>query len=106
MSAITAAPDNGTATWAPMTREQREQFDTDGYLVLKGVLSPDEVRHYASVLDVAHATHPRAADGSLHLLSAVTSCPELAGLIDHPATFPLVWSILGWNVHIYHSHLD
>ncbi|GAB3866741.1 phytanoyl-CoA dioxygenase family protein [Dactylosporangium cerinum] len=58
MSAIAAAPDNGTATWAPMTREQREQFDADGYLVLKGVLSPDEVRHYASVLETAHRQHP------------------------------------------------
>ncbi|WP_433053954.1 phytanoyl-CoA dioxygenase family protein [Dactylosporangium sp. CS-033363] len=106
MSATTTAGPAAGTGWVPMTAEQREQFDTDGYLVLKGVLSPDEVRHYASVLDVAHATHPRAADGSLHLLSAVTSCPELAGLIDHPATFPLVWSMLGWNVHIYHSHLD
>ncbi|GAA0724641.1 phytanoyl-CoA dioxygenase family protein [Dactylosporangium roseum] len=97
----TAAP-----TWTPMTSEQREQFDTDGYLVLRGVLSPDEVRHYSSVLDAAHAGHPRASDGSLHLLSAVANCPELVDLIDHPATFPLVWSVLGWNIHIYHSHLD
>ena len=102
MSATTTA----APTWAPMTSEQREQFDTDGYLVLKGVLSPDEVRYYSSVLDVAHAQHPRAADDSLHLLSAVSSCPERVDLIDHPATFPLVWSILGWTVHIYHSHLD
>jgi ectoine hydroxylase len=27
-------------------------------------------------------------------------------LTDHPATFPYVWSILGWNIHVYHSHLD
>jgi ectoine hydroxylase-related dioxygenase (phytanoyl-CoA dioxygenase family) len=42
----------------------------------------------------------------MHVLSAAANCPEAVGLIDHPATFPLVWSILGWNVHIYHSHLD
>ena len=106
MSATTTAGPTAGTGWVPMTSEQREQFDTDGYLVVKGVLNPDEVRHYASVLDVAHATHPRAADGSLHQLSAVTSCPELVDLIDHPATLPFVWSILGWNVHIYHSHLD
>jgi ectoine hydroxylase len=45
-------------------------------------------------------------DGAMHLLSAVTNCPDAAGLIDHPRTFPLVWSMLGWNVHVYHSHLD
>jgi ectoine hydroxylase len=45
-------------------------------------------------------------DGSMHLLSAVANCPEVAGLTDHPATFPYVWSTLGWNIHVYHSHLD
>jgi len=45
-------------------------------------------------------------DGSMHQLSAVTNCPEIAFLTDHPATSPCVWSVLGWNIHIYHSHLD
>ena len=42
----------------------------------------------------------------MHLLGAVANCREAVRLIDHPSTFPLVWSVLGWNVHIYHSHLD
>jgi ectoine hydroxylase-related dioxygenase (phytanoyl-CoA dioxygenase family) len=99
-----------TREWSLMTAEQREQFERDGYLVVPDVLTTTEVAFYAEVLDRAHA---RAAaqgglreDGSLHQLSAVTACPELAGLIDHRRTFPLVWSTLGWNVHIYHSHLD
>jgi hypothetical protein len=29
-------------------------------------------------------------DGSMNLLSAVANCPEIAGLTDHPATFPYV----------------
>ncbi len=40
------------------------------------------------------------------MLSAVLHCPELVALIDHPAVFPYVWSLLGWNVHVYHSHID
>ena len=39
-------------------------------------------------------------------MSAVPTCPELADLVDHPRAFPLVWSTLGWNVHVYHSHVD
>lgn len=89
-----------------MTQEQREQFDRDGYLVIPGVLTAEEVAKYSGALDRTYAEREHAADGSLHLLSAVTSNPDLADLIDHPAVFPLVWSILGWNVHIYHSHLD
>lgn len=47
-----------------------------------------------------------AADGSLQMLGAAANCPPLARLVDHPAVFPLVWSILGWNVHVIHSHYD
>jgi ectoine hydroxylase len=103
-----------TSTCAPataaMTTEQRERFERDGYLVVPGVLSPEEVRHYAAVLDRVYARHAAAgrlaADGSLHRLSAVAAAPELADLMTHPRAFPLVWSVLGWNVHVYHSHLD
>lgn len=94
----------------PMTAEQREEFDRDGFLIIRGALSPDEVSFYRDALDRVYANASAddrlGSDGSLHLLSAVTNCPEAAGLIDHPVTFPYVWSILGWNVHIYHSHVD
>ncbi|HET6215319.1 MAG TPA: phytanoyl-CoA dioxygenase family protein, partial [Micromonosporaceae bacterium] len=96
--------------WAPMSTEQRERFDRDGYLILRAALRPDEVRAYADAVGrvYAHAAAERSLgrECSLHRLSAVTSCPDLVGLIDHPATFPLVWSLLGWNLHIYHSHID
>ena len=42
----------------------------------------------------------------MHLLGAVANCRKSPSLIDHPATFPCVWSVLGWNIHVYHSHLD
>jgi ectoine hydroxylase len=94
----------------PMAAEQREQFDRDGFLIIRGALSPDEVSFYRDALDRVYADASAdgrlGADGSLHQLSAVTNCPEAVGLIDHPATFSYVWSMLGWNVHIYHSHVD
>jgi ectoine hydroxylase len=99
-----------TREWSLMTAEQRDRFERDGYLVLPDVLTAAEVSFYTEVVD---RTYDRAAsagglrdDRSLHLLSAVTASPELAGLIDHPRTFPLVWAMLGWNIHIYHSHID
>ena len=30
----------------------------------------------------------------------------LLDLIDCPTTFPKVWGILGWNICLYHSHID
>ncbi|MGF1427883.1 phytanoyl-CoA dioxygenase family protein [Kitasatospora sp. LaBMicrA B282] len=93
-----------------MTAEQRARFERDGYLVLPGVLDQDEVARYSAALDRVYAEQQAAGrlapDGSLHLLSAVAALPEVVDLIDHPRTFPLVWSVLGWNVHVYHSHLD
>lgn len=93
-----------------MSAEEREQFERDGFVIVRDVLTPDEVAYYAAAVDRVYAEHEAAsrlgADRSLHKLSAVASCPELAGLVDHPKAFPLVWSMLGWNVHVYHSHLD
>jgi ectoine hydroxylase-related dioxygenase (phytanoyl-CoA dioxygenase family) len=95
---------------APVTAEQRARFDRDGYLVIRGALRADEVAAAREALDRVHANAARSGglnpDGSMHLLSAVANCPEVARLTDHPATFPYVWSTLGWNIHVYHSHLD
>jgi ectoine hydroxylase len=92
-----------------MTLALREQFERDGFLLIAGALSAAEVAHYGGALDRVYAAEQAAGKfngGAMHLLSAVAHCREAIGLIDHPVTFPLVWSILGWNVHVYHSHLD
>jgi ectoine hydroxylase-related dioxygenase (phytanoyl-CoA dioxygenase family) len=93
-----------------MSAELREQFERDGYLVIRGALDPDEVDFYRDALDrvyAAQVSSGKVQPGmAMHQLNAVANCPEAIGLIDHPRTFPLVWSVLGWNVHIYHSHLD
>jgi phytanoyl-CoA dioxygenase PhyH len=89
---------------------KREQFDRDGFLMIRGALTQDETGYYREALERTYAA--AEADGrvqhggSMHQLSAVANCPEAAGLLDHPATFPYVWSLLGWNIHVYHSHLD
>src|SRR5690349_4221983 len=94
----------------PMTAAQREQFERDGYLVIRNALTPTEVDFYREALDAVYDAQvvlglvkPGAA---MHLINAIEHCPDAVALIDHPSVFPLVWSVLGWNVHIYHSHLD
>jgi ectoine hydroxylase len=98
------------APTAAMAAEQRAAFERDGYLIIRGALDPDEVTAARDAVDRVYAARAKAGslgpDGSMHLLSAVANCPEVAGLIDHPATFGCVWSVLGWNIHVYHSHLD
>lgn len=108
VSAMTDASP-GSAVSA-MTDAQRTQFERDGFLLVRGALSDSEMAYCADALDRVYAAQQAdglvCPGGAMHLLSAVTNCREAIGLTDHPATFPLVWSVLGWNVHIYHSHLD
>jgi ectoine hydroxylase-related dioxygenase (phytanoyl-CoA dioxygenase family) len=87
-----------------ISQAERDQFDRDGYLIIKGALDADEVAYYEDAIDRVYAA--QQTSGAMHILGAVANCPEAAGLVNHPATFRYVWSILGWNVHIYHSHLD
>jgi ectoine hydroxylase len=98
------------STTSPDLAAQRAEFDKNGYIIIPGALTQDEVAHYRDALDRVYAAAEAAGriqpGGSLHQLGAVANCPEALGLIDHPVTFPYIWSILGWNVHAYHSHLD
>jgi ectoine hydroxylase-related dioxygenase (phytanoyl-CoA dioxygenase family) len=109
MAQESSAASNATLT-TPITAEQQAAFDRDGYVLIRGALGPDEVARARDAIDRVYAFREQAGSldygGSMHLLSAVANCPSLVGLTDHPATFPFVWSTLGWNIHIYHSHLD
>jgi ectoine hydroxylase-related dioxygenase (phytanoyl-CoA dioxygenase family) len=98
------------STASPDLTAARAELDKNGFLIIGGALTPDEVAHYRDALDRVYQA--QEADGrvkpggSMHQLSAVANCPEAVGLLDHPVTFPYIWSVLGWNVHVYHSHLD
>src|SRR5262249_43281830 len=42
----------------------------------------------------------------LSVTNVIHEDPALVDLIDWPTTFPKVWGILGWNIYLYHSHID
>jgi ectoine hydroxylase len=98
------------STSSPVLAEKLAEFDRDGFTIIPGALTPDEVGFYTEALDRVYQANEADGriqpGGSLHQLSAVAHCSEALGLVDHPSMFPYVWSILGWNVHVYHSHLD
>ncbi|PZS12434.1 MAG: hypothetical protein DLM57_18980 [Pseudonocardiales bacterium] len=102
--------DLAPATSVAMTAAERAQFEADGYLLLPGALDQDETAFARHAIMGAYERGEQRGEldraGNLHRLSAVTHCPQLSFLLDHPRTFPYVWSVLGWNVHVYHSHVD
>lgn len=97
-------------SYEPMAGAERLAFERDGYLVVRGVLAADEVVNYAAAIDDLYERRRRSgrlgAGGALHELSAVYTCPALAPLVDQPAIVGRLCSVLGWNVHVYHSHID
>jgi ectoine hydroxylase len=102
--------DLGTAEWSALSQPERVQFDRDGYVIVPDALSGAEVQRARSAVGSAYAKARSAGrlntTHAMHELSAVTTAPGLAFLIDHPSTLRYVWSLLGWNVHVYHSHVD
>ncbi|WP_100445675.1 phytanoyl-CoA dioxygenase family protein [Glycomyces xiaoerkulensis] len=104
---MTATATVGATALSP---QQREAFERDGYLMIRGALDSDEVARYSAALDRVYAEEQDAGRlgprDPMHKLSAVTSVPETADLLNHPNTFHYVWSMIGWNFHVYHSHVD
>jgi ectoine hydroxylase len=92
------------------TARQRTAFERDGYVVIPGALGQEKVARYATLVDGLYARRRRAgllgSEGALHQLGAVHACPQLVPLVDHPEVLGLISSLLGWNVHVYHSHID
>jgi ectoine hydroxylase-related dioxygenase (phytanoyl-CoA dioxygenase family) len=107
---MTALMPDAEQTLTPMTADERARFERDGFLIVRGARDRDDLAHARKAILRAYRTAEAGgrlgADRALHQLSAVTGCPELVFLLDHPATFRYAWSLLGWNVHVHHSHFD
>jgi ectoine hydroxylase-related dioxygenase (phytanoyl-CoA dioxygenase family) len=93
-----------------LTPGQRAEFEERGFLVIPGALSPSMVGRLLEVHDRIYeeerVSGRLALDGSLHLFAFVLRDDVYLELLDFPRTFPFVWGLLGWNVYMYHCHLD
>jgi ectoine hydroxylase len=93
-----------------LTDEQRERFERDGYLVVDDALEPEHVGRLIEAVDRVWAAHretpPLAGSDPLHLLAFVGRDPLFVELLDHEPILRLIVDLLGWNVFLYHCHLD
>ena len=83
----------------------RRELETQGFAVIEGALAPAEVARLREAVERVRAREARNGD-ALHRLGFVGLDDAFLELLDHPATFPLVADVLGWNVYMYHCHLD
>ena len=82
-----------TASPGKMTDRDRFQFETSGYLIIKGALSKPEVAECLKAAKRVHEPHPRGVWRQL----GATFQEELAfeKLIDHSSVLPKVRALLG-----------
>lgn len=93
-----------------LTAEQRETFEREGYLVVPGALDAGGIDRLTESVDRAWEVNregtPVAGAEALHLLGFCGSDRRFLEMLDHATTLPLVVDLLGWNIFMYHCHLD
>jgi|TARA_Y100000310_G_scaffold161476_1_gene161348 hypothetical protein len=91
-----------------LTDAERNAFERDGYLIVRGALPEQMISALSLALD-AMETKYRAVRSlgpgeRFNHLDAIGENDLFLELIDWPKTFPKVWGILGWHIQLYHSH--
>jgi len=81
-----------------------------GFVMIPDALDPATAARAEAAVDRIHAEESAAdrcrPDGAVHALEVLHRDPVLAELLVAPAVLPLICSALGWNIHLYHSHVD
>ena len=92
-----------------ITEDEKAAFERDGFLMLPGVLAPDQLPEVIAAVDRvtadARETHGIAPDKRVNELDVIGREAAFLPLLDHPKVLPKVWGILGWAIQLYHSHM-
>ena len=77
----------------PLTERERFMFESSGYLIIPGALSPREVQ---ACLDAAHRAHePLGTNQWRQIGHLYETEPAIEALIDHPSILPKVRALMG-----------
>jgi len=95
-----------------LTEAERKAFEQDGYFIVKNALDPDHVEKLIEATDRIDAKyngkegHLLNERNNLFVRDFVGKDKIFINLVDWYRTFPKVFGILGWNIQLYHSHLN
>ena len=78
-----------------MNIEEKFVFDLEGYIVIKGVLSPDEVAELNDLADRKFETYPYGGAEQGREMSLIPWGDPVKKLIDHPRVLPYLVELLG-----------
>ena len=90
---------------SPRTACLPADLERDGFVVVEDALEGAALRRVCAAVDRVFRSESSNGD-ALHLLGFVGRDPSFVELVDHPAVLPFVAAVLGWNIYVYHCHLD
>lgn len=89
---------------------EREAFERDGYFIVENALTPEQRERAEAAFDRlvdARREEQQLGPGERVAVFDFAGRDEaLLELIDLPKTFARVFGLLGWNIQLYHSHLN
>jgi ectoine hydroxylase-related dioxygenase (phytanoyl-CoA dioxygenase family) len=89
-----------------MNDAEKYLFDLRGYLVVEGVLAPDEVAALNATLNEKLAESV-APDKTTHRFGGLLDwAPEFRALIAHPRIAPCLYTLVGEKCRLDHDYLD
>jgi len=80
-----------------VSEEEKFIFDLDGYIVIKNVLSSDEVNDLNAIAD-ENLAKQTSADGYKNVRKPSTWGPPFQRLLDHPRIMPYLLEFLGRKI--------
>ncbi|MDA1190669.1 MAG: phytanoyl-CoA dioxygenase family protein [Candidatus Poribacteria bacterium] len=93
-----------------LTDKERRQFDEEGFLIVRDVMTADQLARFEALADRIDAEDRISQGIDQHALCSVRDFigrdAAFLELLEHPKTFAKVFEILGWNIQLYHSHLN
>jgi ectoine hydroxylase len=100
-----------------LTPEERQQFEDQGYLTIRNALTPQQVERFLQIHERIYQEEKTAGrlapaggvsnrSDAMHTFAFILRDPAYLELLDLPTTFPKIWGILGWNIYMYHCHID
>jgi len=98
-----------THPWLPISQEQINLFDRDGFLILPEVLSSEDVEEMVRVgddlLKSSDPNNRRDVSGCDGYRNVIERHPLFLNYLCHPSTFPLVVQMLGPHIQLHTSDL-
>ncbi|WP_158558512.1 MULTISPECIES: phytanoyl-CoA dioxygenase family protein [unclassified Streptomyces] len=89
------------------TAKQVQRLAEDGYVVIPDAMDAGQVARLTAALDrVSGNPEPAPGDGDVQLFGLPDLDPDLLEPVALKSTLAVVCAALGWNIFMYHSHLD